>query len=205
MKEKKTLLLDWKEEIKQEELEKVKEILNRGGVIIFPTDTVYGIGCNAFDEKAIDEIFKIKNRPKTKPINVLTDKEEKIEILAETTLKEKELIRKYMPGALTIILKKKESLPSILTSGLDTVGVRIPNNMIANEILGSVEYPLATTSANESGEQDGVSMKDLKEFIGKVDAIIDGGKTKLQIASTIIKVEEEKVNVLRQGSIKITD
>ncbi len=197
---------NWKEEIKEEELQEVIKILKQDGVVIFPTDTVYGIACNSLSEKGIAKIFEIKNRPKEKPINVLTDSVEKIEQIANLLEKEKTLMEKYMPGALTMIVEKKESLPSILTSSLPTVGVRIPNNEIALAILKNFPYPLATTSANTSGEEAGVEVEDFtKTFDGKVDAIIDGGPTKIQIASTIIKVEENNIKVLREGSIKITE
>lgn len=203
---KKTKVLNWKKGIKEKELQEVVKCLDEGGIIIFPTDTVYGIACNAYEEESIKEIFEMKHRDYTKPINVLTDSVEKIKEIAKLSKKEQELVEKYMPGALTTILDKKESLPSILTANLDTVGVRIPNHEIALRILNSVNYPLATTSANSSGEKDGVKIEDfIEEFKGKVDYIIDGGPTKIQVASTIIRVEEEAIKILREGSIKIEE
>ena len=202
----KTLYFNWKEEIKEEELRKVKEVLEQDGLIIFPTDTVYGLACNCYSVKAIEKIFEIKKRIREKPINVLTDSVDKIETVATVSEKERKLVETYMPGALTIIFDKKEQVPSILTAGLYTVGVRIPDNEIALRILKESSYPLATTSANESGEEDGVEVKDLiPYFDGKVDIIIDGGATKLQKASTIIRVEEERIKVLREGSLKIEE
>ena len=119
---------------------------------------------------------------------------------------EKKLITKYMPGALTVILNKKEGVPDILTAGLDTVGVRIPDNEIALKILSRFPYPLATTSANESGDKAGVDINDfVTYFDGKADVIIDGGPTKIQVASTIVKVENEEINVIREGTIKIEE
>jgi L-threonylcarbamoyladenylate synthase len=120
--------------------------------------------------------------------------------------KEKELINKYMPGALTMVLNKKEELPDILTSGLPTVGVRIPDNKIALKILEKFPCPLATTSANESGKTEGVNVQDfITYFEDKVDAIIDGGTTKVQKPSTIVRVENDEINIIREGSIKITE
>lgn len=199
-------IFDWKENIKEEELEEVEETLKRGGIVIFPTDTVYGIGCNCFSKKAIKRIFDVKARPERKPINVLTDKIEKIENVTRNIKKEeKEIINKYMPGAVTVVLDKKEEVPDILTSGLDTIGVRIPNNKIALEILKKFENPLATTSVNISGDLPGLEINDfIKEFEDKVDIIVDGGKTKIGVASTIVKVDENsKINILREGSIKL--
>ena len=107
-----------------------------------------------------------------------------------------------MPGSLTIILNKKEDVPYILTGGLDTVGVRIPNDARALSILKEVDYPLATTSANVSGDPDGIKIEDfIREFDGKVDIIIDGGKTNIKQSSTIVKVEEDgELKIIREGS-----
>ena len=201
----KTIIYDWKEEIKKEELDHVKEVLDKGGVVIFPTDTVYGIGCNCFNEEAIDKLFEFKQRDYMKPINVLTSSKEQIEKIAiiqnET---EDKIIKEYTPGALTIILKKKETVPDLLTSQLNTVGVRIPNNKIALQILKIVEYPLATTSVNLSGEKAGIQLSDFADqFQGKVDIIIDGGVSDIQLASTIVKVENNEIKILREGTVKI--
>ena len=201
-----TKLWDWEEEIPEDGLEEIMDILKNDGVIIFPTDTVYGLACDCYSEKAIERIFEMKNRARNKPICVLTNSVEKMKTVATVKEKEKELIDKYMPGALTIILDKKEDTPPILTAGLNTIGVRIPNNEIALKILEQYPHPLATTSVNESGEAAGVDVKDfITTFDGKVDAIIDGGKTELQVASTIIRVEKDEIKVLREGSLKIEE
>ena len=103
--------------------------------MIFPTDTVYGIGCNCYSIEGLKKLFSFKNRPLSKPINVLTDSYEKIEQVGFVKSKEKELIEKYLPGDLTLIIDKKEDVPDLLTSSLPTVGVRIPNHKMALEIL----------------------------------------------------------------------
>lgn len=197
---------NWKNKIDEEELKRVVNILDNDGVIIFPTDTIYGIGCNCFSTKAIKKIFSYKKRPNNKPINVLTDNYEKIlSVVKEIKPKENELINKYMPGALTIILKKNEAISPLLTANLDTIGVRIPANSIALKILESVNYPLATTSANISGEESGIKLADFEvDFADKVDAIIDGGESKLKVASTIVQVDDkDNIKILRQGTLKI--
>ena len=202
----KTKYFDWKNNVDESELNKIKEILNNDGVIIFPTDTVYGIACNCFNEKAIKKVFDIKKRPENKPINVLSNNLDKIKLVSKNiNEKEKFLIDKYMPGALTIILDKNEKVSDILTAGLDTIGVRIPKNNISLRILENVSYPLATTSANISGDSAGIKITDfLKEFDGVVDAIIDGGETYLKVASTIVRVESDnKLKIIREGTLKI--
>lgn len=204
----KTKYFDWKNNVDESELNKIKEILDNDGVIIFPTDTVYGIACNCFSEKAIKKIFDIKKRPENKPINVLSNNLDKIKLVSRNiNEKEEFLINKYMPGALTIILDKNEKVSDILTAGLDTIGVRIPKNNISLRILENVSYPLATTSANISGDSAGIKITDfLKEFDGVVDAIIDGGETDLKVASTIVRVESDnKLKIIREGTLKIKE
>lgn len=202
----KTLFYDWKENINAEELENVIKVIIDGGVVIFPTDTVYGVAANSLDETAIKKLFDLKERNDNKPICVLTSSVDKIKKIAYVRDEEQKIIDKYMPGALTIILDKKEIVSDVLTSGLKTVGVRIPNNEIALRILDKLEYPLATTSANISGMEAAVKKEDLvKEFDGKVDIIIDGGITDLKVSSTIVKIKNNEIEVLRQGTIKITD
>jgi L-threonylcarbamoyladenylate synthase len=204
----KTKYFDWKNNVDESELNKIKEILDNDGVIIFPTDTVYGIACNCFSEKAIKKVFDIKKRPENKPINVLSNNLDKIKLVSKNiSEKEKFLIDKYMPGALTIILDKNEKVSDILTAGLDTIGVRIPKNNISLRILENVSYPLATTSANISGDSAGIKITDfLKEFDGLVDAIIDGGETDLKVASTIVRVESDnKLKIIREGTLKIKE
>lgn len=202
----KTKYFDWKNNVDESELNKIKEILDNDGVIIFPTDTVYGIACNCFSEKAIKKVFDIKKRPENKPINVLSNNLDKIKLVSKNiNEKEKFLIDKYMPGALTIILDKNEKVSDILTAGLETIGIRIPKNNISLRILENVSYPLATTSANISGDSAGIKITDfLKEFDGVVDAIIDGGETDLKVASTIVRVESDnKLKIIREGTLKI--
>ena len=204
----KTKYFDWKNNVDESELNKIKEILDNDGVIIFPTDTVYGIACNCFSEKAIKKVFDIKKRPENKPINVLSNNLDKIKLVSKNiNEKEEFLINKYMPGALTIILDKNEKVSDILTAGLDTIGVRIPKNNISLRILENVSYPLATTSANISGDSAGIKISDfLKEFDGVVDAIIDGGETDLKVASTIVRVESgNKLKIIREGTLKIKE
>ena len=204
----KTKYFDWKNNVDESELNKIKEILDNDGVIIFPTDTVYGIACNCFSEKAIKKIFDIKKRPEKKPINVLSNNLDKIKLVSKNiSEKEEFLINKYMPGALTIILDKNEKVSDILTAGLDTIGVRIPKNNISLRILENVSYPLATTSANISGDSAGIKISDfLKEFDGVVDAIIDGGETDLKVAATIVRVESDnKLKIIREGTLKIKE
>lgn len=201
-------IFDWKNSIKDEELETVIKTLENDGIIIFPTDTVYGIGCNCFSEKAIKKIFDIKQRVQENPISVLTNNIEKMgKVAQKISEKQEKLIKEYMPGALTIILEKKQEVPGILTANLNTIGVRIPNNKIALQILEKFKYPLATTSVNIAGDNPGIEISDfIEEFKDKADIIIDGGKSKLGIASTVVSIgKDENIKILRQGGISINN
>lgn len=185
-------------------LKEITKVLDNDGLIIFPTDTVYGIACNSYSDSAIKKLFAAKKRSLNKPISVLTDSITKINMMVESINdKEKELMDKYFPGNLTIIFNKKEHVSDILTSNNSTIGVRIPDNEIALKILSSYSYPLATTSANISGESNGTEISDFVDnFKDTVDIVIDGGKT-TDIPSTIVRVEESEIKVLREGSLKI--
>lgn len=200
-------IYNWEKEINKYELVDVVEVLNEGGIVIFPTDTVYGVACNCRNEESIKKLFEIKKRPMYKPINVLTDDISKIKLITKKVHdKEKRLIEKYMPGALTVIMEKNEEIPNILTAGLETIGVRIPNNKIALSILEKFDYPLAVTSVNISGEKDGIEVDDfIDEFEDKVDIIIDGGKSEIGIPSTIVKVTDDNIEVVRKGTIEINE
>ena len=200
----KTLIYNWKETINEDELNNVIDVIEKGGIVVFPTDTVYGVATNSLDETAIKKLFELKGRNDNKPICVLTSNVDKIKKIAYINEEEQKIIDKYMPGALTIILNKKNNVSNVLTSNLDTVGVRIPNNEIALRILGKLDYPLATTSANISGMEAAVKIDDIIQvFNNKVDIIVDGGITDLKKSSTIVKIENNEIKVLREGTIKI--
>lgn len=198
-------IYNWKQGIDEEELEECVNVIKNGGIIIFPTDTVYGIGCNVWNEEAIKKIFAIKNRNYHKPINVLCSGMQEIQkLVLELKPKEKEIINTYMPGACTLIANKKKEISDLLTAGLNTVGVRIPSNEIAIELIKKCGFPLVATSTNISGEHDMVEIEEiLTEFKDKVDIIIDGGKSEIGVPSTIVQVENDQIKVLRQGSLKI--
>ena len=197
----------WKNKIRESELNEVKKVLKEGGIVAFPTDTVYGLACDCFNKKSIEKLYQIKERPSYKPINVLTDSVEKMyKVVDSINNKELELISKYMPGDLTLILNKNEKVPSILTAGIDTIGVRIPDNKIALAILKNFKNPLAVTSANKSGKTSGLEVADFIDvFNNQIDIIIDGGKTPIGVSSTIVKVKEDKIKILRQGNLVIEE
>lgn len=188
------------------DLEKLKEpanIIREGGIVIFPTETVYGIGTNGFNEESIRKIYEIKKRDFSKPISLLVSSMEMVKMVAEDISDlEYALMEKFWPGPFTIILKKKKDVPDILTANGDTVGIRMPSGEIAKKIIEYAGVPIATPSANISGKPSGTNIDNIiKDFDGKVDCIIDSGESKLGIASTIVKVINNVPHILREGSI----
>ena len=185
------------------ELKKKKKIMKYGGIVIFPTETVYGIGTNGLNPNAVEKLYKVKQRPLSKPISLLVNSIDMInEIAKDITKLEYALIKEFFPGPLTIILKKKEIIPNIVTANSDTVGIRIPANEIALKLIEYSGVPIATPSANISGKISGTNIDDImKDFDGKVDWCIDDGPSKIGFASTIVQVVDGIPNILRQGAI----
>lgn len=202
-----TEIFDWQDEINEQELNKTAQVLENGGIVIFPTETVYGIGANAYNEEAVRKIYEVKNRPGEKPLSILVSGIDEIGKYAiiENEI-ERKIINSFMPGPITIILKKKQGLFDYISSGKNTIGVRIPDNKIILEILNKLKLPLVAPSANISGMPSGVSLNDIiKDFNGKVDVCINGGKAKLGESSTIVEVVNGEPVILRQGKITLEE
>ena len=195
--------IDLLNDIDYTKLKEPAELIRNGGIVVFPTETVYGIGANALNENAIKKLYDIKKRPLNKPISLLVNSIDMIEQVAKDITKlEYALIKTFFPGPLTIILKKKNIVPNIVTANQDTVGIRMPANEIALKLIGYVGSPIATPSANISGKPSGTNLKDIMEdFDGKVDCFIDDGPSKIGLASTIVQVVDGVPHILRQGSI----
>ena len=195
--------IDLLNDIDYTKLKEPAELIRNGGIVVFPTETVYGIGANALNENAIKKLYDIKKRPLNKPISLLVNSIDMIEQVAKDITKlDYALIKAFFPGPLTIILKKKDIVPNIVTANQDTVGIRMPANEIALKLIGYVGSPIATPSANISGKPSGTNLKDIMEdFDGKVDCFIDDGPRKIGLASTIVQVVDGIPHILRQGSI----
>ncbi len=195
--------LNLKNEIDYTKLQEPANIIKKGGIVIFPTETVYGIGANGFDENAIKKVYEVKKRPLSNPISLLVNSIDMInEVAKDITEVEYNLIKRFFPGPLTIILKKKDIIPDVLTANSDTVGIRMPANEIALKLIEYAGVPIATPSANISGKPSGTDITDImKDFEGKVDYVIDDGPSKIGLASTIVKVIDNVPHILRQGSI----
>ena len=184
-----------------------KDAILSGDVVAFPTETVYGLGANAFNKNAINKIFILKNRPQDNPLILHIYKKEQLDNIAHklNDLEEK-LINKFWPGPLTIILKKK-NIPDEVSRGLSTVAVRMPNNKVALNFLKFTDVPIAAPSANLSGKPSSTNAKHVYNDFKNTDLkyILDGNKTVIGIESTVIKVIRKKIVILRPGFITKED
>ena len=186
-------------------LEKAAQFIKQGNIVVFPTETVYGIGTNGLDEKAVKKLYKVKQRPLNKPISLLVSNMEMVnQIAKDITETEYKIMGKFFPGPLTMILKKKAIVPDIVTSGQNTVGVRMPSGEMARKLVELAGVPVAAPSANITGQPSGTNLQEIKKhFEGKVDFFIDGGISELGVSSTIVQVIDGKPQILRQGSITL--
>ena len=186
----------------EEEIKKAVAVVKNGGIIIYPTETCYGLGCNALDEDAVKKIYELKQRPLEKNLIVIISDFDMWEKIAYVTTKAREIAKKYWPGPLTIIQKKKELVPDILNP--ENIAVRISSNEVASKIAKKSGVPIVSTSANLSGGLNPYTIEDIPgSILQRVDLVIDGGKLPVKMPSTVIEVVNNKVKIIRQGQIHI--
>lgn len=179
------------------------EILREGGLVAFPTETVYGLGANALNEAAVKNIYIAKGRPSDNPLIVhIAEKEDIIPLVKEVTPKAQALIDAFFPAPLTIILPKSEKIGDVVSGGLDTVAVRMPENEIARAVIKASGCPIAAPSANTSGLPSPTKAKYvIDDMSGKIDAIIDGGDCEFGVESTVITLATDIPTILRPGAV----
>jgi L-threonylcarbamoyladenylate synthase len=182
-------------------INKATDVLLHTGVIAFPTDTVYGIACLAFNSDAIERIFSIKGRDSNKALPILIGNLEQLDMIAlPINEKAKKLVKEFWPGALTIVVMRKPALPENLTP-YPTVGVRMPKHAWLLKFIEKVG-PLATTSANRSGQIEAHNATEVAEALDeKIDLIIDGGQSPLALPSTVVNCSGPEIKILREGPI----
>ncbi|MBO5180040.1 MAG: threonylcarbamoyl-AMP synthase [Clostridia bacterium] len=188
-------------------LDEAANIINNGGLVLFPTETVYGIGANAFDNEAVKNIFVAKGRAQDNPLILhISDMEMLDEIVENISELEYKLMETFWPGPFTIILNKKKNIANQATCNGDTVGVRMPSNRIAYELIKRANVPIAAPSANVSGRPSGTNIEDiLEELEDKVDYMINGGETEIGLESTVVRVIDNEIVILRPGRITKED
>ena len=189
------------------DIQEAIRLLNANEVIGLPTETVYGLAGNAFSAEAVTKIFEVKNRPTFDPLIVHTSSIERMsDFVREIPLKAQLLIEKFMPGPLTLLLPKKENISDLVTSGLETVAVRIPNHHLALELLQNLDFPLAAPSANPFGYISPTSAQHVDNQLGKkIKYILDGGECGIGIESSIIGFTGDEIIVYRKGGLTIEE
>ena len=172
-------------------------VLADGVIVLYPTDTVYGLGANIFDSKAVKRVFQIKQRSLLKPLSILVSDVNAIDLVARVSLKQKEVINNYLPGPYTFILNRRKIVPRTVTSGSALVGVRVPDNEIACR-LASI-FPITTTSANLSDDEVLSNPKEILEQLDcEVDLVIDVGELKSNHASRIVDLSGRNPKIIRK-------
>ncbi len=178
-------------------------ILQQGGLVAFPTETVYGLGANALNADALARIFTAKERPTQDPLIVhLTDKEELPRIVSAVSPAAQTLAEAFWPGPLTLILPRLPHLPALLSAGLPTVAVRVPNHPVAQALLQQAGVPIAAPSANRFGHTSPTTAAHVwQDLNGRVDLILDGGETQVGLESTVVDVSTSPARILRPGGV----
>lgn len=199
--------IDLRNNYEKEQLKEAAQYIKNGKLVLFPTETVYGIGADGLNEKAVKDIFIAKGRAQDNPLILHVSSIEMIEKITKNIKPlEYELINNFFPGPLTIILDKKDIVPSVVSANLDTVGIRMPSNKIAHDLIELSNTPIAAPSANISGKPSGTNIDDIfDELNNRVDYIINGGETDIGVESTVIKVIDNKIHILRPGKIEKED
>lgn len=199
--------LDLRNKSDYQELKEAAEIIKNKGLVLFPTETVYGIGANGLDSEACKKIFEAKGRKSDNPLILHVSNMKMIEDIAlDISPLEQKLMYAFCPGPFTIILKKKSIVPDVVTGGMDTVAVRMPSHEIAKRLIEYANVPIAAPSANISGKPSGTRIEDIfSELNDKVDFIVDDGESEVGVESTVVRVIDGVVHILRPGKITKND
>lgn len=178
-------------------------ILAEGGLVAFPTDTVYGVGAHAFQANAVERIYTAKIRPRDKAIPILLARAEDVDLVAETASDIVQfLAKRFWPGGLTLVLPKKASVPDVVSAGGPTVAVRVPDHPVVQALITALGAPLAATSANLSGHTSPVTAQEVEvELGGRIELILDGGRCPGGVPSTVLDLTTNPPIILRAGAI----
>ncbi len=201
------IISDAFDEKSQNSLKKAGQIIKDGGLVVFPTETVYGLGADATSAEAAEKIYNAKGRPSDNPLIIHIHEPKEAEKYTYTTPLFYKIADAFMPGPITVIMKAREIIPKTVTAGLDTVAVRCPLHPVARELIKSAGVPIAAPSANLSGSPSPTCFKyAYADMNGRVDMIIDGGECDVGLESTIVKIEGDgSLLLLRPGAITVED
>lgn len=186
-----------------EEIEKAADVIRNGGLVAFPTETVYGLGANALDSDAVGKVYSAKGRPSDNPMIVhISSKNDVLELTDRITEDMKKLMDAFWPGPLTMVVPAKPVIPKVTTGGLETVGIRMPSNPVAAELIKKAGVPIAAPSANLSGKPSPTKFSHVVDDLdGRIDGIIAGEECQAGIESTVVDMTEEIPVILRPGVI----
>jgi L-threonylcarbamoyladenylate synthase len=185
------------------QVDRAIEILKAGGIVAFPTDTVYGLGGDAFNSEVAERIYSVKQRPRSLPLPILLSDSTQVAAVVDFTPEiARFLMKRFWPGGLTLVLPRGASLPEIISAGSDKVAIRIPNHVVPLTIIHSLGAPIIGTSANISDKPSPVTAQEVEQQLGsKIDLIIDTGRCTGGLESTVVDVTGETPVILRQGII----
>jgi len=193
--------------ITEEQIHHAASVIQNGGLVAFPTETYYGLGADPFNEDALQQLFRVKQRSALKPVLVLIGSTDQLAMLTSSVPETaRRLMDRFWPGPLTMVLPARPELSSILTGNTSTVGVRLSPHPVAAAILQACGTPLTATSANKSGDDAAVSAAEVRAIFGnEVDLVVDGGKTPGRLGSTLIGFQKGQVQCIREGCIPFQD
>ncbi len=181
------------------------EVLREGGVVLYPTDTVYGIGVDALNVEAIKKIYMIKGRSAGNPISVVVPSLDAAEVYVAITPGARKLAKAFWPGPLTVVLRRKETVPGELTGDRETLGIRVPNNTFCLALARELGRPYTTTSANKAGTGDCRTIEEVSMSLGEhfngIDLVIDGGQLPTAVPSTVVDVSGITPHIFREGAV----
>jgi len=182
-------------------IQKASRVVSDGGIVVFPTDTVYGVGCDPFNKKSVDKIYKIKNRPKSKPFPILVYSMKEVNQIADFDSDSQRLAEKFWPGPLTLILKLKDSKIEKSLEIEGKIAVRIPNNKCLLDLLSNCKF-LIGTSANISGQESFTNSEECYNSLKDFDVFLDGGNLEGKGESTILEIKDGKPIIHRSGVVR---
>ncbi len=191
--------------LSKENVKEASEILKNNGILAFPTETVYGLGVVAPNEENYKHLILVKKRPPEKPFTLMASNIKQVETYIEFNEISRKIVKEFMPGPLTLILKAKENIPYCVDHGTGFVGVRIPNDKFVLKLIDSVNEPLFVPSCNKSGEKPCMNTQEvIRDFDGEISAVIEGS-CENGVPSTIIKIDGNKISLIRQGKLSLEE
>jgi L-threonylcarbamoyladenylate synthase len=186
-------------------IRKAASVVLSGGILVFPTDTSYGLGVNPYDDGAVSKVYRLKHRKPDKPLILLLSNLEQLDNLTQKVSEAaKKMMERFWPGPLTMVFTASEELKSFLIGNTGRIGVRIPNNLIARKLIDACRIPVTATSANISGQPSARSAQGaIKYFSGSVEMALDGGPSRNEMESTVLDVSTSPPRLIREGQIEV--